>query len=121
MIYLNKFCLLAFISLVTVTYSGSKLDAETKKTVTLKIGRILFMGGDGSSIERAVVIKKAKNEMEGIAAEGKWIKKMHRGWRKISQALLNKNGKQYDRIKYKTRDGKKVVIFFDITDFFGKF
>lgn len=93
---------------------------ETSKKKPLKIGKITFEGGDGSSFEEAVVIKGAKDTMEGIEAESKWIEKKHRGWEKGDQALVSKNGKHYDRIEYSTpKDGKKT-IFFDITDFYGK-
>ena len=34
---------------------------------------------------------------------------------------MAKGGKHYDRIEIMTRDGKTVIIYFDITDFFGKF
>ena len=78
-------------------------------------------GGDGSSIERAVVIKNAKNEVEGVDAEAKWVRKVHPGWRKGNQALMNKKGKSYDRIDYMTPDGETKTLYFEITDFFGKF
>ena len=93
----------------------------TKAPEPIKIGHLVFEGGDGSSMEQAVVIKHAKNEEEGVEAEAKWIKKVHPGWRKGKQALMGKNGKDYDRIEYETPDGKTAVIYFDITDFFGKF
>jgi len=93
----------------------------SKKNKIIKIGHLRFEGGDGSSMEKAVIVKNAKNEMEGIDAEAKWIHKLHRRWRKGNQALMRKDGKSYDRIEYTTPDGTKKIIFFDITDFFGKF
>jgi hypothetical protein len=68
-----------------------------------------------------VVIKGAKDTMEGIEAESKWMEKKHRGWEKGDQALVSKDGKHYDRIDYSgPKDGKKMTIYFDITDFYGK-
>jgi hypothetical protein len=101
------------------TKSGKKVKAKKEKII--KIGHLRFEGGDGSSIEKAVIIKNAKNESEGVDAESKWIHKVHRGWRKGRQALLMQDGKSYDRIEYTTPDGTKKTIFFDITEFFGKF
>ena len=99
--------------------AGDKAAPEKKEP--LKIGNVVFEGGDGTTIEKAVIIKNAKGEMEGIEAESKWIRKIHPGWIKGIQALLNEKGKFYDRIEYKTPpSGETKVIFFDITDFFGK-
>ena len=82
---------------------------------------VSFKGGDGSSIEKAVIILSAANEFVGVGAESSWIRKNHPGWRKGSQALLSNKGKQYDRIEYTTPYGETKTIFYDITDFFGKF
>lgn len=87
----------------------------------IKIGKIVFEGGDGSSMEKAVIIKNAKNEEEGVESEVLWMKKVHPGWRKGNQALLIKKGKSYDRIEYSSPDGKTMTVFFDITEFFGKY
>ena len=82
--------------------------------------QIIFEGGDGSALEAAVIIRGAKNEFEGIAAESLWSGVNHPEWRKHGQALLNQNGKAYDRIDYLTADGAQAAIYFDITGFFGK-
>lgn len=81
---------------------------------------ITFSGGDGSTIEAAIVITGAKGSIEGIVAEALWVAKRHPDWRKDSQALLNNSGKVYDRIGYVTAAGERKTLFFDITDFFGK-
>lgn len=103
------------------TEAPGKTETSKTKKKPMKIGKITFEGGDGSSFEEAVVIKGAKDTMEGIEAESKWMEKKHRGWEKGDQALVSKDGKHYDRIDYsKPKDGKKMTIFFDITDFYGK-
>ena len=90
------------------------------KATPPKIGNLIFEGGDGSSIEQAVIIRNAKDESEGVDAESQWISKVHPGWSKGDQALLSKKGKSYDRIEYTTPKGKTQTVFFDITEFFGK-
>ena len=116
--------LCALISLALVATSSAATNklsrAAAKSSTPVKIGKLVFEGGDGSSMEKAVVIKNAKGEEEGVAAEDKWIKKVHPGWKKGAQALLNDNGKNYDRIEYATAKGETKTIFFDISDFFGK-
>jgi hypothetical protein len=79
---------------------------------------IMFEGGDGSTIESAVVIKGAGSTREGILAENLWISKSHGDWRKDGQALVTQpGGRHYDRIEYVTPTGRQV-IYFDISDFF---
>ena len=94
--------------------------AEKRKSQEGRTDLIRFSGGDGGSVESAVVIEGARNEEEGIVAESYWISRNRPGWRKGDQALINGNGRQFDRISYTSQDGKQAVIFFDITSFFGK-
>ena len=48
---------------------------DPRPATSLKIGKLVFEGGDGSSMEKAVVIRNAKSELEGVGAEAKWIDK----------------------------------------------
>ena len=81
---------------------------------------IVYEGGDGSSREKAVVIKGAPNNAAGVRAESDWIRKNHPGWRKRKQSLMSDGTRYYDRIEYTTPQGETKTIYFDITDFFGK-
>jgi hypothetical protein len=99
--------------------AATNTNATVKARAPIKIGKLVFEGGEGSSMEEAVVIKNAKTEEEGVEAEVKWVKKVHPKWAKGAQAVLNHTGKYYDRIEYSTPEGIKF-IFFDITEFFGK-
>ena len=65
------------------TEAPGKTETSKTKKKPMKIGKITFEGGDGSSFEEAVVIKGAKDTMEGIEAESKWMEKKHRGWARI--------------------------------------
>ncbi len=79
---------------------------------------IVYEGGDGSSMEKAVVIKGASNSDEGIKAEDLWMEKMHPGWTKKRQSLMyDKKGNFYDAIQYATPKGSRT-IYFNITAFF---
>jgi hypothetical protein len=84
---------------------------------------IRFGGGDGSSMKAAIVILGAKGERDGTAAEYKYLDLLMpdvshtvRG-----QALLEDNGRSYDRLDVEMAGGKSMNVFFDITDYFGKF
>jgi hypothetical protein len=118
----------AIVTLLVLLALGVSADAVTNRhgvargtpSGAIKIGKLVFEGGDGSSIEQAVVIKNAKNEEEGVDAEAKWVRKVHHGWEKGNQALLSDKGRHYDRIEYTTPKGKTETVYFDITEFFGK-
>ncbi len=83
---------------------------------------IRFIGGDGSSKERAVKIMGAKGESDGVAAEYQYLDlALGKGtWKTEGQALLQVNGAKIDEVDITTSEGKKSV-YFDITDYFGKF
>jgi hypothetical protein len=80
---------------------------------------IRFAGGDGSSFAAAIVVH-APNNIAGVGAEYDYLKKRFPGHRFVSQALANRGGKVYDVMTIVTADGKKRVLHFDITQFFGR-
>ncbi len=73
---------------------------------------------DGSSRERAVVIK-APSETAGIAQEGQWLQEHFPRFVKRGQSLIVSEGRSYDLVKIEV-DGGTREIWFDITGFFGK-
>jgi hypothetical protein len=78
-----------------------------------------FAGGDGSSTEKAVIIK-APDEKAGIRAEYAWIESKHPKWMLKRQSLLNVGGKFYDRMDIQSPQGESAILYFDISAFFGK-
>lgn len=42
------------------------------------------------------------------------------GWTMVQQALLGDQGKSYDALDIE-RSGKRETVYFDISDYFGKF
>jgi hypothetical protein len=74
---------------------------------------------DGSSFEKAVVIKE-KSEMKGVSAEYAWLRKNYPGYKSNGQSLTPHGNKNYDVIHITTADGRKKDIYFDISNFFGK-
>jgi hypothetical protein len=75
---------------------------------------------DGSSYANAVVIKE-KSETVGVSAEYKWIGEHYPGYKTKMQALQNVKGKPYDVLTIETADGVEKKLYFDISNFFGKF
>lgn len=107
------------ITLFILVCSCSSTSNSTKST-TSSNKVVTSSEKDGSSYENAIVIK-AKNEMEGVKKEYEILAKMFPNYKPKSQGLSSKNGKEYDRITIITSDGNEKVIYFDITNFFGKF
>jgi len=85
----------------------------------------LYSGGDGSSMEKAVIIN-AKSTMDGVPAEYDYISQKHgvrdEDWILVSQSLKkNSDGKAFDVINIELTEGTSFSYFFDISEFFGKF
>ena len=86
---------------------------------------IEYLGGNGDSIENAIIIKNAGNSDNGIASEYAYIEKYYGkrtiDWELTKQTLDEKDGKWYDIFKIQIiLDNQTEILYFDITDFFGK-
>jgi hypothetical protein len=85
---------------------------------------IRFTGGDGSTQEQAIVILGAKGETDGVASEHKYLELVYgprgRAWKVVQQSLLSHNGKHLDALQIDV-GGRTQTLYFDITDYFGKF
>jgi hypothetical protein len=75
---------------------------------------------DGSSYDKAIVIKE-DHESQGIHAEYAWIRNKYPGSKTRSQSLNFHDKKSYDIIHITTSDAKEVAVYFDISNFYGKF
>jgi hypothetical protein len=70
--------------------------------------------------DQAVVIKAATAE-RGIAAERRWIAKHYPGHSRYSQGLNpGPNGRIYDVLSFRRREGREALVCFDITSFYGQ-
>jgi hypothetical protein len=87
---------------------------------------ISFAGGDGSTIENAIIITGAKTDKESVISEQVYF--MNRfgikgqDWQMISQAEIENKGKMYDLMQIiKLKDNKNESYYFDISCCFGKY
>lgn len=90
---------------------------------------VTYGGGDGTSIENAVIIESATNHFEGVDAEYVWLE-MQFGpqgdkWDRLEQSLIEENDRLYDVLKVEFYDkaggykkGDITYFYFDITEFF---
>lgn len=81
---------------------------------------IRFTGGDGSSVEKAVVIRGA-TESTGIRAEYLWLDAHFPEWKLHDQSTLNRGKQIYDVMNFTMPDGSHHTAYFDISGFFGKY
>ena len=76
-------------------------------------------GGGGSSIEKAIIISDCNNS-EGVNQEYIEVRKRFGNYKLIKQVLIEEKGKMYDKLELKLENGKEIDLYFDITNFFGK-
>ena len=76
-------------------------------------------GRDGSTPATAIVIE-APNTQAGIAQEYAYVRRAYPGWERVRQALIEHEGRRYDRLTIRSPSGETRDVFFDITSFFGK-
>jgi hypothetical protein len=94
------------------------------KVTALPGSTIRFEGGDGSSKERAIRVMGAKGESDGVAAEYQYLELAYGkgAWKPRGQSLLELDGKKIDQLDLDRVGGSgSMTLYFDITDYFGKF
>lgn len=84
---------------------------------------VIYTGGDGSSIQNAVVIEGATSPTEGIRAENDFISRIlgpqNESWVKHKQRLIIKDDIPYELIEAKLPDNNTRAFFFNIKSFFA--
>ena len=117
---MKKIFMLVFVSCLLFSCSTTRKPATTSTVIQEKKSIAAGVSGDGSSFETAIVIHE-KSESKGVDAEYKWLAKNYPGYKMISQSLSYHDKKPYDVLSIKTKDDEKKEVYFDISDFFGKF
>ena len=86
---------------------------------------VSIVKNSGESINDAIIILGATGSTDGVAVEYEYLEekfgKRGLGWKLNRQSLLSINNKYYDEMDLTLSDGTQIVLYFDITDFFGKF
>jgi hypothetical protein len=81
---------------------------------------ITYAGGDGRTVDTAVVIEGAAGSSDGVPSEYAWIEANRPGAEVLGQALIQNGDKVYDLLTLRV-DGREEELYFDITGFFGNF
>ena len=66
----------------------------------------------GDSISNAI-------KVHSISEEYEYLDQHYGNYNLREQALIEKNGKYYDRMEIELSDGNLKVVFFDISSFYG--
>jgi hypothetical protein len=108
-----------------VTTAPPANTANDKRPTEVPGSAIRFVGGDGTAVESAILIKGAHGEADGTASEYQYLAMVYgpqnTAWKLERQALLSRAGKQYDAMAIVLADGTKKTVYFDISEYFGKF
>lgn len=100
----------------TAAAATETAPAETTNTRP----RGIIIPARGLSCNSAIVIK-ATTEQAGIAEEHAWIQENYPGAQiPVQQSLTKCGDKPADQIEIETANGRKVTLYFDISNFFGK-
>lgn len=84
---------------------------------------VWLSGGDGSSIEKAIVVH-APSESAGVEAEHAYIEKYFGYSKSIKiniELYQHKTRGVFDIFRFIGRDGKKHTVYFDVNSYIGRF
>lgn len=112
--------------------AGSNMEELWSKPPDLT--KVVYTGGDGTSIENAIIISGAGNSRNGIAAEYEYVAKKLGAksvdWKPGGQGKTTLSGdnkkddeksKKYDVLNFQNvLNNETLTFYFDITDFYGK-
>lgn len=102
---------------------SSEPPVETRPTRATS-GPMYFEGGDGETIDDAILVLGAPTHSAGIKAEYDYLTQKYgrpgSDWTLEHQALVRSRNRPYDEMVIRLADGTMKVIFFDLTDFFGR-
>jgi hypothetical protein len=105
-----QLCIISITLLISSCSSSKKTTAAAP--VNSSPAAAANATNDGSSFEKAIVVKN-------ISEEYAYIRKVCPGCKVIKQALRSNNKKYYD-VLYVNNNGTEVVYYFDINSFYGK-
>lgn len=100
--------------------------SQVKKMRSIIFKDTVIEGGDGTSIEKAIVIKGPPTIIKGkpdliyvhpIKLQEMWCACIPQsGEQAVGQQRLNPGGRWYDEIEFEKPDGSRYKIYFDVTE-----
>jgi len=74
---------------------------------------------DGSSFAKAIMVK-APTDYAGVDGQHDYIAKHFGKWRSIGVKSVEHDKRLFDIMRFTSADGKTHILYFDITDYYGK-
>ncbi len=115
------------LKLFTILMMMILINCASRQTADLrtqqeKAPQIVFQGGDGESIDDAVVIVGVSKQDEGMDAEYSFISKKNglkgKDWRIVGQTIVKENKKLYDMIEFELiSSSERRIFYFDVSAF----
>lgn len=94
------------------------------RTEEFSLPQFRYEGGDGSTVESAVIVRGARSDLEGTAATFLWMRQnvgtKDDAWRLVTHATRREGLREIDTFDVILRDGTQRSIHFDVTESFGK-
>jgi hypothetical protein len=114
--------LLLFILIIIACMSCSNRQEVALRSQQKAPPQVVIYGGNGESVEQAVVISGIKNQAVGVDAEYDYISSKfgmkNKEWRLISQTIVQEQGKTFDLIELElTPSLEKKILYFDVSAF----
>jgi len=81
--------------------------------------------GTGESSDDPIIIGGVSNNMEAVRAEYSYLSQKFgvKGvdWNLLQQSLMGINDRMMDKMDIELSDGRKITLYFDITEHFGSY
>jgi hypothetical protein len=88
-----------------------------------RFGGISFEGGDGDTIETAVVVRGAGSDLAGTYGEFAWLVNKYgekdKDWKLISHSHGQHEDRDIDTFEIELKSGTRLCVYFDCTESFG--
>ncbi len=126
---MKKIIVLLVLVMTTIscgTPRNSYASATEYWNKTPDLTKVTYEGGDGKTVENAIVIRNAENERNGVAAEYAYIAKINgekfKDWNTVGNSTITRDNKKIDLITIQLiQKNETLSYYFDITEFYGKF
>jgi hypothetical protein len=97
---------------------------ESPSGVESNSGSILFEGGNGDTVETAIVVRGASFDLVGTYAEFGWLTQTYgqkdSDWKLMSHSHGKYGDREIDTFELQLANGTPLTVFFDCTESFGK-
>lgn len=92
--------------------SGSTSTSTPVGSETSRAGQTARFDGPGHDVANAIQFPGIRNPLAFSQKQQEWLWLHYRDWKKLGQALREKNGVRYDEVTLINQRGEKRVLYF---------